>query len=1068
MSILVRVASVDRNRAGSRSFPLREDSEHGLQLTRGRSSSGSRFLEKDRPLRDSRVHNLKNSEAVHEQLECHGECSKLVSAVFELWQEAFFEKSMPAQLATSPISKSELPSVSCCEKLEELQSQLEMEHDNLLHYKGRKLSGRPLHFAVWCAYTNEQEGRRDPAAEIKALLWARANPRARAWYKRKTEIVQLPALHVAAGLGCVPAMEALLDDRPAAEVKSALDEYCTIGGKPYYAPLHDAMFGGKKDAAEWLLEQGANPKAQNSEGFSSLHWLALRGLDSEADVEAIVKSLVMHKAHVDETTHDEKDPQKTIIPLEFAVKPGSLYPKRLLHLLAPSYQILQQAKQDNTLGKDAHSFLEDLALMSSHSCSSAYDFADLIQCMTGPRKQLAFEKAVTDAQRHAAVDCVASLLQMAPEAAAVMLGLLIDKPVLESPGHHPLSSRALLRKSSMVCAYRPDHRIKRLGKSGFDVRWPEWKYDAEKGIPPAWHKDLVREPQEAEYRSNKVSDVETDVLLLPNILDIDVFMALASIKSVHRQIFEALPIQAAVYCLWSHLVGPVFMLTLIFNLIDLGILAVWGTTPGDKAFMWRLTGTKEEDSVNSSLQRFPHFWYLLLAGTLRDLCNLCWWYYALCTKYYRHRRNVVVPVHDGRGKEMQMGLHALWHPMKIFDLSHNTNMPELVLIVIKSIFMLDVFVSVETCGKSTCKHIPDHTQALLAVCFFMQSVKFIYMLRVSEVGGKKILVLLKTLVSGAMREMGLVALLFFLAFVMTAVMLDRQGGVDWVSWSLYRGLLFGDGAGLDNMGFRIEGGEGSGGVQRWADINILEQLLMLLAVLGTLVFIVILNMIIAIYSNEYSKLENESEILFQRERAKYCCTCLVGLQKLRTHSRCYLYLCAAMVVLSALGSAACFTLVAPSPGGGDILAICIPILGSVLLMTAQVGIQALMMRSEWFAVGRNGDEGPEEEHFLWICRRCEVGKDVEDRNQMQQAQAQAKLEEFMDEIRSKMDILQARTEAPGSARGASFPSSPASPFRSSRRQESPERLLPFHPNSTPATHASYPGPSNTFATYHSL
>ena len=31
----------------------------------------------------------------------------------------------------------------------------------------------------------------------------------------------------------------------------------------------------------------------------------------------------------------------------------------------------------------------------------------------------------------------------------------------------------------------------------------------------------------------------------------------------------------------------------------------------------------------------------------------------------------------------------------------------------------------------------------------------------------------------------------------------------------------------------------------------------------------------------------------------------------------------------------------------------------------QVGMQALMMRSEWFAVGRSGAEGPREEHFLW-------------------------------------------------------------------------------------------------------
>ncbi|CAE7567936.1 unnamed protein product [Symbiodinium natans] len=41
-------------------------------------------------------------------------------------------------------------------------------------------------------------------------------------------------------------------------------------------------------------------------------------------------------------------------------------------------------------------------------------------------------------------------------------------------------------------------------------------------------------------------------------------------------------------------------------------------------------------------------------------------------------------------------------------------------------------------------------------------------------------------------------------------MLDRSVAVGIVSWSLYRGLIFGDGAGLDNMGFAIEGGRAGG------------------------------------------------------------------------------------------------------------------------------------------------------------------------------------------------------------------------------------------------------------------
>eukprot|EP00913_Durusdinium_trenchii_P014610 g13709.t1 len=205
------------------------------------------------------------------------------------------------------------------------------------------------------------------------------------------------------------------------------------------------------------------------------------------------------------------------------------------------------------------------------------------------------------------------------------------------------------------------------------------------------------------------------------------------------------------------LISTVFGLTLIFNFMDLLIFACWGLTPAGRPLLWRLTSSNNQDiGTNSSLQ-FPRFANFLLAGLLRDLVNISWWLYSLCWKWLRHKKNVTIAGTLGRGHELRSGLHSLWHPAKMFDLSHNTNMPELML-------------------------------ALLAVCFFMHSVKLIYMLRVSAFGGKKILVLLKTLVSGAMREMFLVAFLFFLAFVVTAVMLDRKGAISVVSWPRGIGL----------------------------------------------------------------------------------------------------------------------------------------------------------------------------------------------------------------------------------------------------------------------------------------
>lgn len=917
---------------------------------------------------------------------------------------------------------------------DDLLHAIEREHEELIPYKGRYLKGRPLHFAIWVASLNSLSPLgMDGLEDVKILLWAKAEPNSSATYTRRKEVVELPALHIAAGLGCIAAMEMILDyvDSPSDEI----NRFCFCGDREFYCALHDAVFNGKAKAAIWLLEQHADPSVKNMEGYTALHWLALRSMDEDSDVEEVVRSLIRSRASVEQSTEEGK------IPLEMAVKPGSLFPKHLLYLLAPSYQALDgaQVRLHNC------SFFEDLALMSSHSGKAAQDFADRIATLP---VAVAKHKAIADAQHENAVDCMASLLQMAPEAAAVMLGLLLEleaRPIQENPGHHSLSSRAILWGRTLQCAYKPDQRMTRLGPRQNLVRWPEWKYDATLGHAPTWHGKLLQAPQEHQARSSKVFDVETLVLLLPNILDIDICMALASTRSVHRQIFNSLPVKAAVHCLWMELISTVFGLTLIFNFMDLLIFACWGLTPAGRPLLWRLTSSNNQDiGTNSSLQ-FPRFANFLLAGLLRDLVNISWWLYSLCWKWLRHKKNVTIAGTLGRGHELRSGLHSLWHPAKMFDLSHNTNMPELILILLKAVFLLSV-----QCVQGCDRAMSHWTQALLAVCFFMHSVKLIYMLRVSAFGGKKILVLLKTLVSGAMREMFLVAFLFFLAFVVTAVMLDRKGAISVVSWSLYRGLIFGDGAGLDNMGFAIEGswrGE-SGFIE---DIDVLQWLLTIMAILGTVTFIVILNMIIAIYSNEYGRLETESDLLFQRERAKYCCNCLLGMQKLRSRSCCFRYLVAAAVIFCTVGSILLFILfpsndpnVAPPPP-----------LAAFLLAVSQVGMQALMMHSDWFAVGRSGEEGPRQEHFLWTVRRCEqrdLQAEQKQRRMETEAEANAKLQELMSEIRDHL-----------AAQAAPAPSKAVSSAYMSKRNT--DECRPITTGGTPRApgtpHARLPTPSLT-------
>eukprot|EP00435_Cladocopium_sp_Y103_P019824 s153_g4.t2 len=383
---------------------------------------------------------------------------------------------------------------------EDLREAIEREYDELIPYKGRNLKGRPLHFALWVASLSDSNPLgTDGLEDVKVLLWAKAEPNSSATYFRRAEVVSLPALHIAAGLGCIPAMGMILDHtgNSLEEVNRfcCLDGFC--GEREFYCALHDAVFNGKAKAAVWLLEQHADPSVKNMEGFSALHWLALRSMDEDQDVEEVVRCLIRSGASVEQNTEEGK------IPLEMAVKPGSLFPKHLLYLLAPSYQALDGGRSLMNC-----SFFEDLALMSSHSGKAAQDFADRIATLPAASAK---HKVIKDAQHENAVDCMASLLQMAPEAAAGMLGLLLAKPIQESPGHHSLSSRAILWGRTLQCTYQPDQRITRLGPRQDRVRWPEWKYNATLGHAPAWHSKLLKVPQEHQARSAKVFDVVEQV-----------------------------------------------------------------------------------------------------------------------------------------------------------------------------------------------------------------------------------------------------------------------------------------------------------------------------------------------------------------------------------------------------------------------------------------------------------------------------------------------------------------------------------------------------------------------------
>ena len=83
------------------------------------------------------------------------------------------------------------------------------------------------------------------------------------------------------------------------------------------------------------------------------------------------------------------------------------------------------------------------------------------------------------------------------------------------------------------------------------------------------------------------------------------------------------------------------------------------------------------------------------------------------------------------------------------------------------------------------------------------------------------------------------------------MVLAKDQSAGWVVASAYRGLLFGDGEGFNNLGMDVAQDEGAGN----------DSLLMIFLVLGSLFFnIILLDLIIAVCSNEYDKVVGETHL----------------------------------------------------------------------------------------------------------------------------------------------------------------------------------------------------------------
>lgn len=806
-----------------------------------------------------------------------------------------------------------------------------------------------LHFAI---AEHDHEG-------LKKLLEDRADLSHKARYMKTypdaVVEVMVEAVHIAVACNNQFALEQLLDAYEKSEEGQQVQEGCEylrrytqiaevegVGRnfQDFYQPIHDAGFMGHKDITMWLLKKNVEVNALNKDGVTPLHWAAMRGgragLSVPKDVEDLVEELLKRRADLNLMT---KKVKPNPLAEEYVGKTVFELARQNERFPVASLVQLHEASQKQVGFLDRLSWYvqrnmpDEAVLYIEEKLQNSTELNSLL-------KEVQFAGKVNE---------LATVLFRAPWAATRLLDFLTMSPKVQDC----LPARAWLNFGPMKCTYQADSTKVSLelpeNSTGFPdtILWPQWTSGFSvtaggSGKEPAWHKDFFPSGQEPPLRADYVYPVDVKVVMVPDILDVDICMALTRTWASDLEIFAHLPIQGLVCCWWNSVVHRSFLLNLGFMVVELMALLYWGLAV--KAAVPSASSALE-DSHDFHEDQAPVCWFALLVGLWREMLILLLWVLTHFMKYWSYQEGNILKV--------------LWDPWTFVTPHYDSWFIGTFMFACARLFFLWI-----TSGG----HAGHWDEAMLAGSAFLQILRTFFMLRLTH-PCKGIIPIVKTFASRANMEMLVLAAMLFTAFAVTFQMHFRNINPNFTATYLYRGLMFGDGEGLDRMGLKAckneTGNETNGTETEDCTREVLRYSwpLSLAMFSATIIFnIAVVNLMTAIYSSKYEEIKCHRDLHFQLERAKHSLVQLqlVQLQdQLRHHPQRWSILVSALVVLVAV-----LPLLPP---------LAVKLLLSLLLAVLQVSFQGLCGQANWKHEAPEAETSSESEleerRFLWICHR---------------------------------------------------------------------------------------------------
>jgi len=693
----------------------------------------------------------------------------------------------------------------------------------------------------------------------------------------------------------------------------------------HYQPIHDSTYAGNGEVTLWLLRNAADPCARNNKDITPLHFVAFSGLKGGLgtslgdDLAKIVRSLqrtgqaVGAKADM----HLFIPGCRNVTPLEVAVQDASRFPQDHLGLLAPCL-----ASSSTNL-----SYFDDVKQIAEVTPEGALNLVRNI-AEKGKESNNILQRFRICAQMEGKSDQFASIFYMAPLAAGEMLDLLEIEPMIEDPAHHSIPTKTSLwgffQNIPMRCTYQHDvvkqeglmvpswdnqEKIKdsqqRTGAKFLSKRNEEEV--SHHGHSP-WHDQFTPKVKKA-ARNSYIKRVRVVASLLPGILDIDVFMAFAQCQHEHLSIMSKKTVQGAITCLWGNDIEHVWAVRGIFLFVDMVAYVT-------------VAGLIQSDTHAGSL-----CWPIIAAGNFNCLSLVVSHNISLVQKWSQHASDST--------------MSAMWSPLSRWNLGYSV--PMLLQAALGTCFVVDMYVNNSSEGHAEERSHWD--DVLLAACLLISCFRFIWMWRLSVIGSR-IYSITQTFLAGAVNQVLFITFLLLFSFICALMVLSRQHTAT-LAVMAYRGFLFGDGDGFNSVGMHMSDHDSP-------SMPTTSGALIGFAVFGSFFFnVIVLNIIIAIYGNEYDRVQPETPGLFMQGRADYCVKAVLST---------YVISWRGVFVNELLIVGALISIVAGMVGGRFGIGI---FMSASLLCLGQTLLPMALIQCSWFSP--EGQDADDRLRYLWMC-----------------------------------------------------------------------------------------------------